>query len=287
MSRPLRIEFPGALYHVTSRGDGCDAVYLDDSDRSSWLEVVGQVCQRFHWLVYAYCLMDDHYHLLLQTATGNLSAGMRQLNGLYTQRFNRRHGRAGHVFQGRYKSVLVDRDTHLLGLERHVVLNPVRSRLVDDAGDWHWSSYAATSGVAASPRWLAADSLLQQFHARRSAAIARYIEHVRSGMGLPSIWAHLNRQVFLGDDAFVARTQRKAMSSRRVAPEVPRAQRRTPGRPLDHYAALEVPRDVAMARAYRTGRFSLAEVAHAFDVHYSTVSRAVGRRPARASTKVS
>ena len=105
MTRPLRIEFAGALYHVTSRGDRQEDVYLDDEDRKMYLEVLREVCERFNWVVHAYCLMTNHYHLLIETPDSNLSKGMRQLNGVYTQRVNRKHNQVGHVFQGRYKYI--------------------------------------------------------------------------------------------------------------------------------------------------------------------------------------
>lgn len=135
---PLRIEFSGALYHVTSRGDGQKDIYLNDLDRREYLSVLSEVCKRFNWTVHAYCLMSNHYHLLLETPDGNLSQGMRQLNGVYTQRFNRNHKRVGHVFQGRYKAIIVQKDTCLLELARYIVLNPVRAGMVHAAKDWPW-----------------------------------------------------------------------------------------------------------------------------------------------------
>ena len=130
MARPLRIEFAGALYHVTSRGDRREDIYLDDGDRQLFLEVLEAVCERFNWEVHAYCLMSNHYHLLVETPDGNLSRGMRHLNGVYTQRFNRRHKKVGHVFQGRYKAILVQKENYLLELSRYIVLNPVRAGMV-------------------------------------------------------------------------------------------------------------------------------------------------------------
>lgn len=133
MARPLRLEFPGAIYHVTSRGNARNAIFLDDEDRVLFLACLGAVVTRFGWWCHAYCLMDNHYHLLIETPEGDLSRGMRQLNGVYTQRFNRRHGRAGHVFQGRFKAIVVDRDSYLLELCRYVVLNPIRAGMVSQA----------------------------------------------------------------------------------------------------------------------------------------------------------
>ena len=135
MVRPLRIEFPGAVYHITARGNARAKIFKDDADRDAFLSVLEQVLTQFDWLLHAYCLMDNHYHLMIETTEANLSAGMRQLNGVYTQRFNRRHRRVGHVFQGRFKAIVVDRDSYLLELCRYVVLNPVRARMVREAKD--------------------------------------------------------------------------------------------------------------------------------------------------------
>ena len=137
MSRPLRVEFPRALSHVTSRGDRREAIFLDEADRQQWLTLFCQVCQRFNWICHAYCLMDNHFHIVVKTIEGNLSAGMRQLNGVYTQGHNRAHGRVGHVFQGRFKAVVVQRESYLLELARYVVLNPVRAGLCALPELWH------------------------------------------------------------------------------------------------------------------------------------------------------
>ena len=205
MSRPLRIEFAGALYHVTSRGDGQEDIYLDDADRELFLDVLGEVSERFNWTPHAYCLMGNHYHLLLETPDGNLSKGMRQLNGVYTQRFNRKHKRVGHVFQGRYKAIIVQKQTYLLELARYIVLNPVRARMVRSAKDWPWSSYRATAGMADALPWLATDWILSAFSDKRSEAVERYKAFVAEGKNQPAIWEQLKNQIYLGTDAFIAK----------------------------------------------------------------------------------
>ncbi|MDZ7662082.1 MAG: transposase [Thiohalophilus sp.] len=209
MARPLRIEFAGALYHITSRGDRQEEIYLDDADRQTFLDILADVCDRFNWAVHAYCLMSNHYHLLVETPDANLASGMRQLNGVYTQRTNRRHHRVGHVFQGRYTAIIVQKENYLLELARYIVLNPVRARMVHSAQEWPWSSYRATAGQVTRPGWLTTDWILAAFGTRKSDAMHAYRTFVFEGKNQPSPWADLTNQVFLGDEAFVEKLQRK------------------------------------------------------------------------------
>lgn len=274
MARPLRLEFAGALYHITSRGDRREDIFLCDDDRHNWLEVLGTVCDRFNWVVHAFCQMTNHYHLLLETVDGNLSKGMRQMNGLYTQRFNRRHGLVGHLFQGRYKAILVQKEAYLLELTRYVVLNPLRANMVNALEDWCWSSYPMVTGQgAAAPRWLDTDWLLSQFGAERGTALQRYHEFVMAGKGVPSPLQNARHQLLLGDDAFVE-NHRQARDTD-VLREVSKAHRRSVALPLDRYQTLHPDRDEAMAQAYLAGAYTMAEIGQHFGVHYMTVSRAV------------
>ena len=203
MARPLRIEFPGALYHVTTRGNARGDIFVDDRDRHGFLAVLGQVVARWRWLCHAYCLMGNHYHLIVETRDANLARGMRQLNGLYTQRLNRRHGRVGHVFQGRYAAILVERDSHLLELARYVVRNPVRAGLVDRAEAWPWSSYRAMIGRGARPAWLHCDWLLRQFAGEPAQARLAYRAFVSEGPEGRDPWRDLAGQIYLGGAGFV------------------------------------------------------------------------------------
>ncbi|MGX2038897.1 REP-associated tyrosine transposase [Methylocaldum sp. MU1018] len=271
MARPLRIELSGGLYHVTSRGDRREDIYFSDADREAWLGLLGRVCARFNWVCHAYCLMSNHYHLVIETPEGNLAQGMRQLNGVYTQMVNRTHGRVGHVFQGRYKAILVEKDSYLLELARYVVLNPVRAGMVGDVGDWPWSSYAAVVGLAPAPAWLQTHWLLGRFGRKRDPAIAGYIDFVRAGVGLPSIWDHLQGQIYLGSPEFIERMQ-SSLAPDHPLDEIPRMQRR----PLAHYRTeyVDDPR-TGMALAYLTGDYAMKVIAREFGVHYATVSRAV------------
>ncbi len=186
MARPLRLEYAGAVYHVTSRGDRREDIYVDDDDRVAWLEVLENVCERFNWVVHAYCQMTNHYHLLVETVDGNLSRGMRQVNGRYTQRFNRRHMMAGHLFQGRYKAILVQKESYLLALSRYVVLNPIRAGMVERLEDWPWSSYPAVVGLEEGEHWLDTDWLLSHFGKYRKKAIEKYGRFIQEGIGTPN-----------------------------------------------------------------------------------------------------
>jgi putative transposase len=273
MARPLRLEFVDALYHVTSRGDARDDIYYSDTDRSAWLAILGQVAARFNWICHAYCLMTNHYHIVIETPDANLAKGMRQLNGVYTQYINRTHQRVGHVFQGRYKAVLVEKDSYLLELARYVVLNPLRAKMVRQIEQWPWSSYPATCGQVPKPDWLNTDFILSQFGAQRARAIAKYVTFVHEGKGLPSVWSALQGQIYLGSDAFMAQMQAAALKKPNLT-EIPRAQRRAKARELADFAD-SYARDDAIAMAYLSGHHTMASVAEYFGVHYTTVSRLV------------
>ena len=273
MARPLRLEFAGALYHVTSRGDRREDIYLDDVDRQDWLAVLAHVCERFNWVVHAYCQMTNHYHLLVETVDGNLSQGMRQLKGLYSRRFNRRHRQVGHLFQGRYKAILVQKEAHLLALSRYLVLNPVRAGMVAQPIDWPWSSYGICVNDEFAPPWLDTDWLLGQFGTQRSSARRAFAKFVRQGTGLASPLMATRHQLLLGDDKFIEAHQ--APLKQEALREVSIAQRRSQALPLQTYQDRHADRNTAMAEAYHSGAYTMAEIAVFFKVHYMTVSRAV------------
>jgi len=203
MARPLRIEYDGALYHVTSRGNERKPIFKDDSDREIFLDILYKVNKRYNWICHAYCLMDNHYHLVIETPDGNLSKGMRQLNGVYTQTFNKKYRRVGHIFQGRYKAILIQKESHLLEVCRYVVLNPVRAKATRSIGDWKWSSYLATAGKNKSRPCLTTDWILGQFAKQKRTAEKKYEEFVEAGIGEKGIWEDVKGQSILGNDEFV------------------------------------------------------------------------------------
>lgn len=274
MSRPIRIEFPDALYHVTARGDRREDIFEDDQDRQMFLSTLEQAVTQFNWICHAWCLMDNHYHLLVQTPDGNLSKGMRQLNGVYTQASNRRHRRVGHLFQGRFKAILVDSDAYLLELTRYIVLNPVRAGMAKKASDWPWSSYRASVGLAPPAPWLAVDGLLAQFAKRRSLAQQRYAQFVAEGINAASPWSNLKGQIFLGDEQFVLRMQARLQSGKDDV-QIPIVQRRPPPPPLAEIERHAQDRNAAIVSAYATGGYSYQQLADYFGVHFTTVGKIV------------
>jgi putative transposase len=218
--------------------------------------------------------MGNHYHLLVETSDGNLANGMRQLNGVYTQRFNQAHLRVGHVFQGRYKAILVQKETYLLELSRYAVLNPVRARMVREASDWPWSNDRATAGVTPAPDWLETDWILAAFAERLAEAQSAYSQFVGEGKNQLSPWEALKNQIFLGSEAFVEKMQRQVDGNRRLS-ELPRTQRRPLARPLVWYFQHHRHRDRAIFEAFRSGCYSMREIGDHVGLHYSTISRII------------
>ena len=272
MARPLRLSFPGAVYHVTSRGNARHDIVADDRDRSQWLSLLAHVVDRYGWLCHAYCLMDNHYHLVIETPKPNLSIGMRQLNGRYTQAYNRRHEQVGHVFQGRFTAILVEKDAHLLELCRYVVLNPVRAKIVSHPRLWAWSSYRATVGETKAPGWLTRDWILSQFGQRGGAAQARYRTFVAEGRGGPAPWEQLTGQIYLGSEKFVAQHQ-----PNRVIRDIPRRQTQAQRPSLETLFERKGDLEKTIHQAYRQYGYRLADIADHLGVHAATVSRRLKR----------
>ncbi len=274
MSRPLRIEFPEALYHITSRGDRREDIYDDESDRNAFLDIFAATIDRYNWVCYAYCLMSNHYHLLIQTPDGNLSKGMRQLNGVYTQSYNRRHKKIGHLFQGRFKGILVEEDAYLLELSRYIVLNPVKAGMVNQVGGWPWSSYASMIGEHQSPDWLSSDYLLSQFSTQRKTAIKRYIAFVDAGLKNGPIWSKVKNQIYLGNDSFIDHVQ-AYIGDNQFDVQIPKAQRRGIPKSLSRYEKAANSRNEAIVSAYASGGYSYQQIGDYFGLHFTRIGRIV------------
>jgi len=277
MTRPLRIEFKGALYHITTSGNASQAIFLNEGDFADFLRILGSVVKRYHFLLHAFCLMDNHYHLLIETPEGNLSKGMRQLNGLYTQRFNRKHHRVGHLFQGRYKAILVDKDNYLLELSRYIVLNPVRAGIVKNPKDYRWSSYMATAGENKIPA-LFTDWILSQFGKEKKKASIQYQTFVLSGIKEASPLKAVKGQLFLGKESFIEQIEHLLHGKEKLK-EISRKQRYITRPPLNEVLEYrdKTKRNQAIYKAHLQYAYTLKEIAEYLGIHYSTVSRAVKR----------
>jgi len=277
MSRPLRIEYAGAVYHITSRGNEKKAVYKDDVDREIFLDTLSQVNKRYNWICHAYCLMNNHYHLIIETPDGNLSVGMRQLNGVYTQTFNKRHKRVGHLFQGRYKAVLIQKESHLLEVCRYVVLNPVRARAVERPEMWKWSSYQANGGKEKPHSCLITEWILGQFGTTKRIAEEAYRKFVQAGIKQESIWKAVRGQSILGEEEFTTTLMDYLRGKRDIA-ELPKTQRFADRPSLENIFSGNILKDIGkrnekIQEAVQRYGYRQREVADYLDMHFTSISR--------------
>jgi REP element-mobilizing transposase RayT len=273
VSRQLRIEYPGALYHVTARGNERKAIFLDGLDRRCFLELLAHVVERYTWRLHAYCLMGNHYHLLLETLRPELVRGMRRLNSVYAQRFNRRRKRSGHLFGERYHAVLIEKEAHLLEVARYVVLNPVRADLCELPQEYPWSSYRATAGFEKAPTFLATEELLSNFASTRRQARLRYRSFCLEPV-VTSPWPNLRAQIYLGSESFAERSAARGLLVEGEQ-EIPHAHKEpVPPSLPDLFRGHG---EAAILLAYREHGYRLRELAAHLDCHYATVSRRLRR----------
>ena len=282
MARPLRIAYPGAVYHITSRGNEKKLIFKDERDREILLDTLSQVDKRYNWLCHAYCLMNNHYHLIIETPDGNLSAGMRQLNGVYTQAFNRQHNRVGHLFQRRYKAILIQKDSHLLEVCRYVVLNPVRAKAVKKPEQWRWSSYQATAGIEKPHPCLSTEWILNQFGSTRRIAEKAYRKFVEDGIKQESIWEAVRAQSILGEEEFTA-TLTDYLRGKKDIAELPKSQRYIDRPSLEKIFSKNILKDISkrnrkISEAVRRHGYRQREVADYLEMHFTSISRILRER---------
>ena len=230
MARPLRIEFPNALYHLTSRGNRRENIYLDDNDRVLFLDILLQVQKRFNWVC--------------------------------------------HVFQGRYKAILVQKDAYLLELSRYIVLNPVHAGMVRSAKDWSWSSYRATAGLVQVPEWLHVDWLLSCFGIQKKRAARLFRQFVADGKNHQSPLSKLRNQIYLGDDAFIEAMQATVEKDADLS-EVAVVQKRKLAEPIKNYLEKAATRNEGIYSAYQSGGYSMKAISDEMGLHNSTVSKII------------
>lgn len=275
MSRPLRLSFPGAVYHVMSRGNAKGLVFLDERDFERFVEVLKATFSRFGIVCYAFCLMPNHYHLVLMTPDANLSAAIKHLNSVYAQWWNFRHQRCGHVFQGRFKAQIVQQDRYLLVVCRYVVLNPVRAGLVAHPCEWRWSSYRASAHTEPAPEFLdtrAVDRLFAQ-HAEHAsgAAYRRFVDDVRlDDRDIRRLIRDDER--FIGDESFLSDV--RASLAQRASRELPRREYVRPAPSLSRLFGVAGSIDERNERIWRASveyGYRLIDIARHVDLHPVTV----------------
>ena len=295
MSRPLRILYENAYYHVMNRGAGRQMIFNDETDYQVFLSTLEEAHRQFGIEIHAYCLMGNHYHLLIKTPRANLSRVMRHLNGLYTQRYNRRNKTDGALFRGRYKAILVDSDAYLLHLSKYIHLNPLEAELVDKLEQYPWSSYPAYIGQAKSPSWLVREEIYGQLtHKKNKAEHYRlFMEGEQRNEMLVEFYRKQRLAPVLGDESFI-----NQLKLRQPSGEVPRTEciRQKPSiahiiNEVSHAfgeqnSALttiqkgagrkNLPKKVAMYISQKHGDYRLLEIAKAFGLnHYGGASHAI------------
>jgi len=287
MARPLRIEYPGAFYHITARGNEQKDIFRDDKDRQRFLEYLETAVGRYKAVIHVYCLMSNHYHLLLTTPEGNLSQIMRHINGGYTTWFNKRHNRFGHLFQGRYKAILVDADPYAGELSRYIHLNPVRAGMVRKPEQYQWSSYAAYISTAKTPRWLTTDWLLQYFGQKPAAAKNVYAFFVNAAIGTEEEdpLKEATATLILGKTDFIDDIKEKYLGGKEKSRDIPAlkeltktslegiikaAQDEFKGKP-------ELARKAAIYLSHRYSGRTLREIGKEFGIGESAVSQTGSR----------
>src|SRR4030043_955742 len=216
MGRPIRIEYPAALYHITSRGNERKKIFLEDGDRVKFLKILEDYHDRYGILIHSYVLMDNHYYLVLETPRGNLLKVMHGINSSYTGYFNRKYGRSGHLFQGRYKGIIVEKDTYLIPLSRYVHLNPVRAKIVERPEQYRRSSYPGYIGKTGECTWVEYSWILSTFGNDIKTAIRKYQQYTEEGLhtdiGNPT--KNLYGQIILGGEEFIEKI--KGMFKRKL-----------------------------------------------------------------------
>ena len=289
MARPLRIEYAGALYHITTRGNAKQKIFKNQVDQKTFLNLLTQVNKRYKWHCHAYCLMNNHYHLVIETEEATLSKGMRQLNGVYTQAYNGRHHRVGHLFQGRFKAILIEKETYLLEVCRYVVLNPVRAKIAQRPDAWEWSSYRGTAGIHKPHPCLTVEWILAQFGTSGAEARRRYQKFVQEGVGGVSLWKKVKGQSLLGEESFIEKV-RPVFEGRKQNQEIPRTQRYLARPELEKMfqgitRGDKNQRDRLIQKAVEEYGYSQRAVADNLKMHYSSVSRIVNGNKMKINNK--
>ncbi len=272
MARPVRIEYPGAYYYISSKGMDEKSIFKDVKDKQEFLQILQDVIGRMQWEVFAYNLMPDSFQLFIKTPKPNLSKGMRQLNGIYTQRYNVKYESQGNIFHGRFKAVLVEEQS-FADVARHVVHVPILKRKARKLDKWKWSSYQATIGASEAPEWLNTTAVLAHFGKQKKRAQTAFTKALAVTDKDFDIIQSVKGQILLGSDTFVAKWK-KQLATGKVMDKA-RQRKAKKVKPLSDFGKRFKNIKTAMVKAYETGNYTLDQIGSHFGVHYSTVSRTV------------
>lgn len=278
MARPVRIEYPGAYYYLSSSGVESEFIFKGSKDRQDFLSILQEVVQRMRWELYAYNLLPDSYQLFIKTRNANLSKGMRQLNGIYTQRYNAKHVATGHIFHGRFKAVLVEAEHSYDAVVQHILSMPLQKHKSRQLDKWKWSSYQASIGIINSPDWLNTNDVLSRLAKQKKKAKKNLIKKVAAYDRDYDLMKQVKSQILLGSEKFVNKWQKQLLSGKIM--DKARQRKATPVTPLGSFAERYKEPKTAMVKAYGTGKYTLEQIGSHFNVHYSTVSRVVKKAAA-------
>jgi len=273
MARPVRIEYPGAYYYISSKGVDGKSIFNDVKDRQEFLHILQEVTARMQWDVYAYNLLPDSFQLFIKTPKPNLSKGMRQLNGVYTQRYNVKYETDGNIFHGRFKGVLVEAGHSFVDVVRHILHVPVLMRKSRKLDKWKWSSYQATMGSVDAPAWLNTTEVLSHFAKQKKRAQTALAKSVNALDKDFDIVKNVQGQILLGSEDFVSKWKKQLSSGKVMDKARQRKAKKT--KPLTDFGKRFKNIKTAMVKAYETGNYTLDQIGSHFGVHYSTVSRTV------------
>ena len=284
MARKPRLEFPGAIYHINHRGNHQEYIYHDDDDRKLFLKLLQTTIQRMNWICHAYCLMGNHYHLLIEIPEGILSRGMAWLNGVYTQKFNKKYGLTGHLFQGRFKSKPIEDNMQFLTGVRYIVRNPVDAGMVESADQWPWSSYRATVGKIEPPEYVFVDDILSCLSTDRQSAQVFFQEFVHTDLRdnhdqVMSLYQKLNAQE--SEPIFQKRVRTILDMENSLGP-IPRSQRILSRPDLKELfngneSGDLISRNQIISEAFKVYAYTQSEIAAHLGLHKTTISKIVSK----------
>ena len=288
MARPLRIEYSGAFYHVTSRGNERKAVYKSQRDREKFFSYLESATERYGAVVHVFCLMDNHYHLLIETPSGNLSQIMHHINGAYTTYFNTKRERSGHLFQGRYRAILIDVDEYAKELSRYIHLNPVRAGIAENPEEYRWSSCQYYTVKRKPPEWLKRDFILSYFGNEPKTAMKRYRDFVRSVMDqeYKNPLAEISHSVILGGEKFIAEIKTRFLRDKQPDRDLPTLRDLSSRPGLGHIEKAvdsvlqqdeKLARQVTLHMCHRHSGMKLREIGQQFGIGESGVTQASRR----------